>query len=212
MQAYCQTALLSHPTTRRRLADAAAALESGSMLPFMVATPLSSQVVPQPSVLAGAPPGRRPRKHLPLFHALLPARLCSTEAAGGGARAVPGIASNLLAPNGPTPTLPAGEAPAEPVCRAVLTFFHVVGGVLLPTLVSIWCWDSPTPRASPPAASSPAGARKSPLQRLAGASAAAVAAVNRALHYVLCSKRWWWGAWWLLALTWVCSKIAGGLA
>lgn len=53
-QGYCRTALLSHPTTRRRLADAAAMLEAGSSLPMALVTPLSEQLVLQPGILAGA--------------------------------------------------------------------------------------------------------------------------------------------------------------
>lgn len=56
-QAYCRTALLSHPTTQRRLADAAAVLELGSMLPMAAVIPMRAQVAPQPHILAGAWPG-----------------------------------------------------------------------------------------------------------------------------------------------------------
>ena len=97
------------------------------------------------------------------------------------------------------------------MCRATLTFFHIAAGVLLPVLVSIWCWDAPAAQRSPPARAPPAGARKHLLHRITGAAAAATAAANGSLHCLLTGRQWWWGAWWLLALAWVCSKTAAGL-
>lgn len=137
---------------------------------------------------------------------------------------VPAVTNQTLLMLLPNRSLPAGRAPAELACQAVLSWAHVALNVVLVVLVSTWQYRPP-PHARPldqragEPPSSRNGSRSNSsgcarLRRSWGAAAVAAAAAteraDRILHSMLSSNRL--GVlWYLVAATWVWCKALAGL-
>lgn len=97
----------------------------------------------------------------------------------------------------------AGASPPEAACRAFVSWFHVAGGILLPFLVSIHCWQQ-----SPAAASNLPGDPQL-RGRWRATAAAAAACADAGLHGAVVGTAF--ATWHCLALAWLGAKAGAGL-
>ncbi|KAL4458899.1 hypothetical protein ABPG75_013764 [Micractinium tetrahymenae] len=114
----------------------------------------------------------------------------------------------------------AGQADAAKVCQATLSFAHLVLCVLLPVLLSVYCWPRQggvSAGGAPAGAGAAAGSGWRGLaakasQRCSEAAAVADSWMSRLLHTpARCDAREVVSIWWLLSVCWLACKHAAGL-
>jgi len=136
-------------------------------------------------------------------------------------------------PNPPQPTasflplpsrLAAGNAPPEAVCHTSASFLHLLVGLVMPTLLSAWCWVPPAEDQGGGAGGDRQGAQPhdahvsptSSLQLLCQRTCKAVAVCDRWLHWLSGATADHPGvrpvvAWFVLACAWTLCRAAAGL-